>query len=302
MKWLKRGLLFAPPSNLRWMRTHAALPCADSANGALKVYFSGRDEQNRAHIGWFMMGMDPEPRVLSVSECPVLMPGETGCFDDHGVTSSCIIAVNSARYLYYTGWSLGQTVPFYLFVGLAVSNDGGVTFERVSKAPILERCHVDPYVTASPCVLLDGGMWRMWYVSGSKWQIESGRTRHFYHIRYAESNDGVQWKRSGIVCIDYKQPGEHAIARPWVVKDGNLYRMWYCRRGHAYRLGYAESADGIGWVRKDSEVSIEPSSSGWDSEMIAYPFVFDHGSERYMLYNGNGYGATGIGCAVQDQA
>jgi putative glycosyltransferase len=37
---------------------------------------------------------------------------------------------------------------------------------------------------------------------------------------------------------------------------------------------------------------------GWDSEMIEYPFVFDHAGERYMLYNGNGYGKSGFGLAI----
>jgi hypothetical protein len=32
--------------------------------------------------------------------------------------------------------------------------------------------------------------------------------------------------------------------------------------------------------------------------MIEYPFVFDHGGARYMLYNGNGYGRSGVGLAV----
>jgi hypothetical protein len=32
--------------------------------------------------------------------------------------------------------------------------------------------------------------------------------------------------------------------------------------------------------------------------MQAYPFVFDEGGRRYMLYNGDGYGRTGIGLAV----
>jgi hypothetical protein len=39
------------------------------------------------------------------------------------------------------------------------------------------------------------------------------------------------------------------------------------------------------------------SQSGWDSESVAYPFVFDHAGRRYMLYNGNGYGLTGFGIA-----
>jgi hypothetical protein len=32
--------------------------------------------------------------------------------------------------------------------------------------------------------------------------------------------------------------------------------------------------------------------------MIEYACVFDVGATRHMLYNGNGYGATGIGHAV----
>ena len=32
--------------------------------------------------------------------------------------------------------------------------------------------------------------------------------------------------------------------------------------------------------------------------MVAYACVFDHRGSRYMLYNGNGYGETGIGWAV----
>jgi len=74
--------------------------------------------------------------------------------------------------------------------------------------------------------------------------------------------------------------------------------MWYSYRGSKYRIGYAESKDGISWIRKDSEVGIDVSSSGWDSDMIEYPHVFDHGGQLYMLYNGNGYGKTGIGLAV----
>jgi hypothetical protein len=74
--------------------------------------------------------------------------------------------------------------------------------------------------------------------------------------------------------------------------------MWYSYRGESYRIGYAESDDGVRWVRKDGEVGIDVSLDGWDSEMIEYPFVFDHGGRRYMLYNGNSYGMTGIGLAV----
>ena len=77
-----------------------------------------------------------------------------------------------------------------------------------------------------------------------------------------------------------------------------MYRMWYSYRGQNYRIGYAESKDGLRWVRKDKEVGIDLSKDGWDSEMIEYAYVFQHGKHKIMLYNGNGYGLTGIGYAV----
>jgi hypothetical protein len=34
--------------------------------------------------------------------------------------------------------------------------------------------------------------------------------------------------------------------------------------------------------------------------MQTYPCVFDHNSQRYMLYNGDGFGRTGFGLAILD--
>ena len=79
--------------------------------------------------------------------------------------------------------------------------------------------------------------------------------------------------------------------------------MWFCHRGtdYAYRIGYAESPDGVTWTRHDGRAGIHISESGWDSEMMAYPHVFDHAGDRYMLYSGNGFGREGMGLAVLEQ-
>ena len=73
--------------------------------------------------------------------------------------------------------------------------------------------------------------------------------------------------------------------------------MWFSYRGDYYKIGYAESSDGINWLRLDNELSFNPSEKGWDSEMVEYPCVFEHGREVCMLYNGNNYGETGFGLA-----
>ena len=138
----------------------------------------------------------------------------------------------------------------------------------------------------------------MWYVSGTGWSVERGQPRHAYHIKYAESPDGIRWTRTGTVCIDYASPAEYAISRPTVIHDGTIYRMWFSARGEAYALGYAESRDGISWERDDRRAGLERSPDGWDSDMIAYPFVFTRGTTLSMLYNGNGYGRSGFGYAA----
>jgi hypothetical protein len=298
MKWIKKGLIFEPPGNLAWMVTHAAIPFADRVEDRYRIYFSGRDERGRAQIGYFESDLANPKEILRVSDRPVVDLGPLGSFDDNGVTSSWIVSYDGKKYQYYTGWSLGVTVPFYFYIGLAVSEDGGESFLKVSEAPVLGRNQIDPYLTASPCVLIEDGVWRMWYVSCTKWGMEDSQPKHYYHIKYAESLDGIHWDREGIVCIDFWSPDEHAIARPCVIREDGAYKMWYSYRGKSYRIGYAESEDGIRWKRKDDEVGIDVSESGWDSEMIEYPFVFDYKGERYMLYNGNGYGETGIGLAV----
>jgi hypothetical protein len=300
MTWSKLGLLIEPPRDIGgWATSHAALPHAEPAeNGAVAVYFSTRDDLNRASIARAEVGLSAHvPDPLHQDARPVLSPGSLGAFDDAGVTSSCLVDWRGHRHLYYSGWSRGSSVPFYFYIGCAISVDGGATFSRVSEAPILERNHVDPYLTASPSILIESGTWRMWYVTGTGWRAASGRLEPCYRIAYAESRDGIEWRRDGRVCIDYSEPEEHAISRPWVVRDASTYRMWFASRGASYRIRYAESADGFEWRRVPELGGVEPSSAGWDSEMVCYPCVFDHGGSRYMLYNGNGYGRSGIGLA-----
>ncbi|MFN7976740.1 MAG: hypothetical protein U0P30_01305 [Vicinamibacterales bacterium] len=297
MAWTTRGRIVVPDGQAPWLGTHAALPAVLDVVDGHRVYFSSRDAANRSHIGYASMPRLAPEAPVAFSRAPVLSPGALGAFDDAGVTMSCVVAHGGRHCLYYTGWALGVRVPFYLHAGLAVSDDGGETFTRVSSAPLLDRIDVDPYLNASPWVLVDNGVWRMWYVSGTGWIDTPSGPQHRYHIKYAESRDGLRWTRTGHVCLDYAGADEYAFGRPCVVKDADVYRMWCCVRGDRYRLGYAESPDGLVWTRHDDRAGLDPSADGWDSEMIAYPLVHDVGARRVLLYNGNGYGRTGIGLA-----
>ena len=297
--WQRLGRIGAFDGAGGWNVSHTALPSLiPSGRGDWHLYASARDAEGRSAIGRGRFLMAPEAHLDAASVELVLAHGTLGTFDDRGVSMSCLVGHGGTLLLYYTGWMLGVTVPFYLGIGVAVSSDAGRTFRRTSRAPLLERTDAEPFLTASPHVIVDGGRWRMWYVSGTDWEPAATGARHRYHIKYAESADGVVWRRHARPCIDYTSRAEFAFGRPFVRRDDDVYRMWYPYRGDRYTIGYAESDDGIEWTRLDDERGLTPAADGWDSEMVAYPWIFDWNNDTYMLYNGNDYGRSGIGLAV----
>lgn len=296
--WRKLGQIYCPSGQKEWMYSHAAVPIAEHIEGdVFKIYFSSRNKDNQSFTGYLLIDITRPQEILELSDSPVIGPGALGEFDDSGAMATWLAHHDGRRLLYYIGWNLGVTVPFRNSIGLSISEDG-VEFKRYAPGPVVDRSMTEPHFVASCCVLPGLDKWRMWYLSCTDWRIRNGKPEHRYHIKYAESIDGVSWIREGVVAIDYSDDSEYAISRPSVIRDGGCWKMWFSHRGSAYRIGYAESLDGIHWQRLDADCQIDVSESGWDSEMIEYPFVFDHDGSRYMLYNGNGYGKTGFGLAV----
>ena len=81
----------------------------------------------------------------------------------------------------------------------------------------------------------------MWYLSGQGWEGE----RSAYDVKYAESEDGVHWRRDGRVALS----GERNIARACVLPG---YEAWFSAdAGDGYRIRSARSGDGLTWERTD---------------------------------------------------
>jgi predicted GH43/DUF377 family glycosyl hydrolase len=301
MKWHKLGLLYTPDSSVWWSRNlYAFNPTASVAGDLVRVYFASLDEENRGRVGFVELDATDPRIILNVTREPVLELGSLGAFDDSGVNPSCVIDVAGREYLYYIGWQRSERVPYMLFSGLALREAGDQNFRRHSPVPVLDRAALEPYSRSALCVLAEDGRFRAWYWSCESWTSEGEWLHYNTVIRHAESANGIDWKASDTVCIRPTGPDEYALGRPWVIRHAGGFQMWYSIRSRArisYRIGYAESADGISWTRKDEEAGIAPSASGWDSEMICHPCVVDVNGRRYMFYNGNRHGLTGFGCA-----
>lgn len=303
LHWKKLGLVYVPNGDVEWARTHASNPVAENIGGDLfRVYFSPRDSKNRSQIASVdMILSENDFSVIVGSMRLVLAHGKLGRFDDCGVTVTGFNRIGGRRMLFYLGWNLCKTIPFRNSIGVAVSEGEDEGFARMSEAPIVDRSSIDPISLSYPFVFWDDDHYKIWYGTCMEWGGDSVEDYHF-SLKYAESLDGVNWNRDGKVTLASDFPMEDAIARPCVIKENGVYKMWYSyKKGPFYRMGYAVSSNGLEWVRKDKLVGLHVSESGWDSEMIEYPFVFDHGGRRYMLYNGNGYGKTGFGLAVLER-
>jgi predicted GH43/DUF377 family glycosyl hydrolase len=294
--WRSHGRVLAPDPKTPWLAS-----CAGSA-GTLSewdgdegyVYVSGRDEKNRSLIGRIVISVRDTPKVVHVDPEPVFRFGSLGAFDENGVSYPSLVQHEGELRLYYAGWMPSVLTPFQNHIGLAIARNGG-SFERVSRAPILPRSDADHLWLGSMYVTARAGGFHMWYTACLEWTPTDGDPLHKYLIKYAYSEDGVTWQRDDEVAIDFASKDEFAIARPSLIHADGRYHMWFCSRGEEYRLGYAVSADGREWERRDDALGFTASGDPWDAKAQCYPCVFRANGRLFMLYNGNGYGRDGLG-------
>jgi predicted GH43/DUF377 family glycosyl hydrolase len=308
MNWVKKGLIYAAEGQWDWNKSHAQVPVADyiAAENLIRIYYSARNLANQSLTSYIEVDADNPSKILHVSDEPILTLGKPGTFDDCGIMPSWIIDEGDKRYLYYIGWNVRNTVPYHNAVGLAISTDGGRSFEKFSEGPLWDRDYKEPYFSAATCVLKEQDVWKVWYLSCTGYYLVNNKMEPRYHMKYAESSNGIDWDRKGIIAIDYKNDEEAGIVKASVIRLKDKYLMWYAYRNfqdyrtdtnNSYKIGYAESIDGIHWERKDNEAGITISPTGWDAEMLAYPHVIAVKEKLYLFYNGNGFGKSGFGYA-----
>lgn len=301
MKWIKKGLVYGLDGSLGpWAQNSALQPTPIVMDETrIRVYVGMRDAEGVGRVGYVDVDADDPKNVLDVSSRPALDIGLPGTFDENGVVPTAIVRRDGGLFLYYAGYQLGRKIRFNVFCGLAVSEDDGRTFRRISRVPVLDRTDGELYFRVIHSILYEKDVWRVWYGAGSAFRMEGSRSLPEYNVRYMESKDGIHFPAEGRICVDMAGPAEHRIGRPYVVRKNNAYRMFY---GAAtvkdnYRLGFADSSDGLAWSRRDSEMGLDLSPTGWDSEMTCYPSVVTVKDKTYLFYNGNRYGYDGFGYA-----
>ncbi len=300
-RWKNLGVIVAPNPNIYWMATFAGPSFVRNDTNEILIYVSGRDTKNRSRVGLVKVIIEGEThQVVHISKKPCLDIGAVGLFDENGASYPYLVKYKEQYFMYYVGWVNGGKSRFQNFTGIAISNDG-FNFRRIKNTPILDRTDAEPYGSGSCCVWFKDNIFHMYYTAFEQWIEIPGKNQPRYNLKYATSENGIDWERTQKVVIDFKDDQEHAISKPSLVIEDGVYKLWFCCRGESYRIGYAESRDGINFKRMDAANILELSNDKWDSEMQEYPNIFNHQERRYMIYNGNNFGQSGLGIAVLEE-
>jgi hypothetical protein len=193
-------------------------------------------------------------------------------------------------------------------IGYAESTDG-VHWTKLNDGPgdrgsVLElgpKGAIDAQQVGYVWVIKDGAEYKMYYSAND--------STNTWRVALATSTDARHWtkvvgKQIGGAVLDLGKPGEFDVAcayQPSVVKErSDLYRMWYrgCQAtaptvgGPSQGvIGYAESNDGVTWVKvrqagSAGEALAKGDAGAFDSGGLTTPAVFLDGDTWNMYYAG----------------
>lgn len=319
MKWSKLGKIFDPTQHKlpNDCVQFAQAPQALVFDDFVRIYFSTRSVDKRngkylSHIAFVDMQKNLRD-VIRLSDKTVIPLGGLGCFDEHGIFPMSVVRHGNAVYGYTCGWNRRVSVSVDTAIGLAISRDEGVTFQRIGDGPVLAASPHEPCLVGDGFVKVIGGVFHMWYIFGTGWKRFSAGAPpdRTYKIAHAVSSDGVQWvKEEARQIIADRLGTDESQALPTVVGIDGSYHMFFCYRqsfdfrtnkDRGYRIGHAHSDDLADWKRDDDNPLLDVTPGSWDSDMLCYPHVFECDNDVYLLYNGNEFGRYGFGLAVLER-
>ena len=311
-KWNKLGRIYNPlnfEERPDWMYEFAQAPSTLIFDDFVRVYFGCRPKRDKnqqyvTYSAFVDLNRKDLFKIERFAKQPVLSLGNYGCFDEFGTYPLSVLKNDDEIWGFYAGWTRCESVPFNVGIGFATSKDNGVTFQKNGEGPILPFSLDEPFTLSGPKIRKFGDKFYLFYIAGKQWLMVNGKLEISHKIRLAISDDGIKWNKFNRNIIPNSWHEDEAQASPDVFYANGKYHMFFCgwiplnfRETRTRTIGYAYSYDLLNWIRDDSKVGIQLSQEGWDSEMIAYPHVFELDGVIYMMYIGNEVGRFGFGLA-----
>ena len=213
---------------------------------------------------------------------------------EYMVNRNCVLKIGDTYKMWYTGQAHGNS-----YIGAAESKNG-VDFHRITAKPVLSpEAPFEGESVMNPCVLYENGVYRMWYSAGETYEPNV--------LCYAESADGVTWKKSPLNPIfeknEDKEYEQNRIGGCQVIKHPTLgYLVFYIgyRDIHTASVCAAYSNDGVtDFHRCKGNPLVSPTPGEWDADSCYKPSALYDAEKKLwrVWYNGRALGAEYIGMA-----
>ena len=244
-------------------------------------------KNNSLSVSFSEDGLKWTAPVLTLSPCV-----DSGWEDM--VNRNCVLKIGGTYKMWYTGQAHGNS-----FIGVAESVNG-IDFKRVSNCPVLSpELPFEGESVMNPCVLFENGIYRMWYSAGETYEPNV--------LCYAESSDGIVWKKSPLNPVLTKNPEKEyerdRIGGCQVIPHPELgYLVFYIgyRDINTACICAAFSEDGVtDFHRCKENPLVSPTAGEWDSDACYKPSaLYDAEKKLWRIwYNGRSGGMEYIGVA-----
>ena len=154
-----------------WDDSEVMHPTVLFKDNTFHMWYNGHHEETRILYASSSDGTD----WMRFTDRPVLDLGPPGAWDDEGLLGMCVLYVDNAYHMWYTGanvlWRIGH----------AISPDGLTWWKDSLHNPVLEPGGFvggfeswDYPLVGFPCVMFDGSQYKMWYMGGDFDQLQTG--------------------------------------------------------------------------------------------------------------------------------
>ena len=204
--------------------------------------------------------------------------------DKYGVLFDVAVLQDDGKFKMWLSWRTQVCIAY------SESSDGITWTAPIEVLKPIPSSSWEAHELNRPTVIKKDGLYKMWY-SG---QMLPYREAGYSSIGYAESEDGIHWRRlAEQPVMTYDTPWEaHSIMCPHVIFDNadNLYKMWYSggNNHEPDAIGYAESEDGLHWRKYAENPVLEKSAENpWEQYKVLASYVLKHDDWFYMFYIGH---------------
>lgn len=232
--------------------------------GMFKMWFTNSYGSDKYDIGY---AESIDGLSWQIIKKVVLEAGSPGSWDSYGIHGGAVIKEGNIYKMYFTGQSEPNN-PSKRKIGLATSYDG-INWTK-SNEDVVNQININGYTTD---ILKVSGVYYLYYGNPDI-------------IGVATSIDGYNWQKSNKSVVKASEPWEGSLLLSCsVIHEKGKFRMLYSNSKLFNKFGYAESEDGINWIKRKTPVfSYEETYNFWPFD-IRYPFLRKVGNNYYIFYS-----------------